>query len=308
MPLTGRQYRISAGDFEATVVEVGAALRQYTHEGVDITASFGEDELPPRCCGGVLMPWPNRIRGGRYRFEGTEFQLPLTEPARRNAIHGLGRWARWSLVEQTEDTVTLAYDIPPQTGWPFQVVVGVTYRLDPLAGLSVTAGANNIGTRRAPFGAGFHPYISVEPGELPNVSLQLPAAELFVTDDAQIPIGTRPVDGAHDFRRARKLGSLRMDQGFTKLVGDAGRSYAEVRTGTGGARIWFDDTFGYLQVFTPDDFAAGRPAVAVEPMTCAPDAFNTGAGLIVLEPGGHWSGSWGIAPLPRNLSAGRPRR
>jgi aldose 1-epimerase len=308
MPLTGRQYRISAGAFEATIVEVGAALRQYTFDGADVTASFGEDELPPRCCGGVLAPWPNRIRDGVYSFDGEQFQLPLTEPEHRNAIHGLARWVRWSCVEQDEASVTLAYDIPPQKGWPFQVVVGVTYRLDPVGGLSVVAGANNIGARRAPFGIGFHPYVAVDAGGLGEVSLHLPAADLFVTDEAQIPIGTRPVDHEHDFRHGRKLGQMRMDQGFTGLTRAEGRSHVEVRTRSGGARIWFDATFGYVQVFTVDQLTPNRPAVALEPMTCAPNAFNTGAGLIVLDPGGHWSGSWGIAPLEGNGQGHRGRR
>jgi aldose 1-epimerase len=99
-----------------------------------------------------------------------------------------------------------------------------------------------------------------------------------------------------------------MDTGFTGLVTADGRGEAVVRTRSGGARIWFDETFGYLQVFTPDVLAQGRPAVAVEPMTCAPDAFNTGAGLIVLEPGGSWSGSWGIAPVEGRGSGLRSKR
>jgi aldose 1-epimerase len=298
MALTGRQFPIGAGRFEATVVEVGGALRMFTNDGADVTASFGEDELPPRCCGGVLVPWPNRIRDGRYRFEGEEFQLPLTEPARRNAIHGLARWTRWSCVRHDADAVTLAYDIPPQTGWPFQVVVELVYRLEAEHGLAVTATARNIGARRAPFGAGFHPYLDVAAGGLSEVSLQLPASQMFVTDDAQVPIGVRPVDHAHDFRHRRRLGTTRMDAGFTDLDTPDGRGHALVHSRSGSARIWFDETFGYLQVFTSDVLTRGRGAIAIEPMTCAPDAFNTGAGLIVLEPGGSWSGSWGITPLP----------
>jgi aldose 1-epimerase len=90
-----------------------------------------------------------------------------------------------------------------------------------------------------------------------------------------------------------------MDAGFTDLATVDGRGHALVHSGSAGARIWFDETFGYLQVFTPDVLSHGRPAIAVEPMTCAPDAFNTGAGLIVLEPGGSWTGSWGITPAAR---------
>ena len=88
-----------------------------------------------------------------------------------------------------------------------------------------------------------------------------------------------------------------MDDCFTGLHFRDGRAVAEVRTAGGGARLWCDEAFGYLQAFTLDAFAGGGSAVALEPMTCAPDAFNSGAGLIALEPGESWTGSWGITPF-----------
>jgi aldose 1-epimerase len=88
-----------------------------------------------------------------------------------------------------------------------------------------------------------------------------------------------------------------MDDCFTGLTTEGGRGVASVRTKTGGAQLWFDETYRYLQVFTPEDLVGGTPAVAIEPMTCAPDAFNSGHGLIVLAPGQSWSGSWGVQPL-----------
>ena len=138
MALTGRQFSIAAGDHEATVVEVGAGLRRYARRGVDVTVTYGEDELPPKGCGAVLVPWPNRLRGGRYTFEGVSYQLPLSEPLVGNAIHGLGRWARWTKVRQAPAAVTLALDIVPQPGWPFEIRVELTYALDAEYGLAVT--------------------------------------------------------------------------------------------------------------------------------------------------------------------------
>ncbi|HKC27191.1 MAG TPA: aldose epimerase, partial [Jatrophihabitans sp.] len=160
MTATGKQYVIEAGAHRATIVEVGAGLRQYTHDGVDITATYGEDDVPPRGCGSTLVPWPNRIRDGKYTFEGTSYQLPLTEPAAHNAIHGLGRWERWTKVRQESDRVTLRLDVVPQPGYPFEVRVETTYALHPEQGLMVTLGARNLGRVRAPFGAGSHPYLS----------------------------------------------------------------------------------------------------------------------------------------------------
>jgi aldose 1-epimerase len=296
--LTGAQYVISAGAHEATIVEVGAALQRYAHGGVDVTCTYGEDVLPPKACGITLVPWPNRIRGGRYTFDGTDYQLAITEPAAGNAIHGLGRWVRWTKVAHVPSSVTLRLDVVPQNGYPFPIRVDVTYTLDAELGLMVTIGARNLGRTRAPFGAGSHPYLATHGHALGDTTLKLPARELIVTDETSVPVGTRPVAGSeHDMRRGRRLKSLRMDEGFTALDFHDGRGVAEVRTRSGGARLWFDDTFRFLQVFTLDALTPGQPGIAIEPMTCAPNAFNTGAGLIVLEPDGAWSGSWGITPI-----------
>ena len=306
MNLSGQHYVIEAGRHRATVVEVGAGLQNYTFDGTDVTGSYADDALTPKACGITLVPWPNRIRDGKYTFEGTTYQLPLTEPAARNASHGLGRWVRWTKVRHEPDTVTLRLDIVPQTGYPFEVRVDVTYALHPEHGLRVTHEAANQGRGRAPFGAGSHPYLSTRGHALADTTVQLPARERLVVDDRQVPIGVRPVDGSdRDFRRGRRLRAVRLDDGFTGLITSEGKGVAEVRTRDGGARLWFDETYKFLQVFTMDALTRNRPAVAIEPMTCAPNAFNTGAGLIILEPGGTWNGSWGIVPLP---GKGRQRR
>lgn len=297
MALTGQQFPIAAGAHEATVVEVGAGLRRYTHAGADVICPYREDELPPKCAGATLAPWPNRLRGGRYRFDGATLQLPLTEPALGNAIHGLARWARWTPVRHEPSLVTLGIDLVPQTGWPFEVRVEVTYSLDAEQGLTATALARNLGSTRAPFGAGFHPYLSTRGERLAATTVQLPGSLRLLLDDHKVPIGTRAVAGTpYDLNQARRLGELRMDDAFTALHTVDGRGSAQVRARAGGARLWFDETFRYLQVYTVDDLAGGGPGVAIEPMTCAPDAFSSGDGLIVLDPGGSWSGSWGIVP------------
>ncbi|HEY8828712.1 MAG TPA: aldose 1-epimerase family protein [Jatrophihabitantaceae bacterium] len=298
MGLTGRQFTIAAGDHEATVVEVGAGLRRYAHRGVDVTFTYGDGDLPPKGCGAVLVPWPNRLRGGRYSFDGKAYQLPLSEPPTGNAIHGLGRWARWVPVRHETSAVTLALDIVPQAGWPFEVRVEVTYALDAVGGLAVTGVARNTGTGRAPFGAGFHPYLSTRGRGIGEVTVKVPARDRIVLDEAKVPVGMQSVAGTpYDLRRGRRLGALRLDDGFTGLSTAGGRGAVLVRTRSGGAQVWFDETFRFVQVFTPDLVAGGLPGVAVEPMTCPADAFNSGTGLIVLTPRDSWTGSWGIQPL-----------
>jgi len=298
MALTGRQFTIAAGDHEATVVEVGAGLRRYAHRGVDVTFTYGDGDLPPKGCGAVLVPWPNRLRGGKYTFDGKAYQLPLSEPPTGNAIHGLGRWARWVPVRHETSAVTLALDIVPQAGWPFEVRVEVTYALDAVGGLAVTGVARNTGTGRAPFGAGFHPYLSTRGRGIGEVTVKVPARDRIVLDEAKVPVGMQSVAGTpYDLRRGRRLGALRLDDGFTGLSTAGGRGAVLVRTRSGGAQVWFDETFRFVQVFTPDLVAGGLPGVAVEPMTCPADAFNSGTGLIVLTPRDSWTGSWGIQPL-----------
>jgi aldose 1-epimerase len=296
--LTGRQYVIEAGAHRVTAVEVGAGLKRYTHDGVDVTCTYGDDELPPKACGIALVPWPNRIRDGRYDFDGVTYQLPLTEPAARNAIHGLGRWARWAKVNHEPDQVTLRLDIVPQTGYPFEVRIEVTYAVRAETGLMVTIGARNLGVGRAPFGAGAHPYLSTRGHALADTTLHVPARERLVVDDRQVPVGARTVAGSeYDLQRGRRVRGVGFDDGFTGLTTDGGRGVAEVRTPSGGAQLWFDNTYRVLQVFTADPLLRDQRGVAIEPMTCPPNAFNTGAGLIVLEPGGGWTGSWGIIPI-----------
>jgi aldose 1-epimerase len=299
MPLTGKQFTIKAGQHEVTVVEVGGGLRRYTHGGVDVLAPYGEQELPPNGAGQVLMPWPNRLRGGRYSFGGRIYQLPITEVPRGNANHGLARWARWAPVAIDRAAVTLACDIVPQTGWPFEIRAELTYALHSDHGLAITAVARNHGRTPAPFGAGFHPYFSTHGHSLDEVTVHVPADQRLVTDEAQLPVGVQEVAKTHyDLRKGSLLKALRLDDTFTNLSTVDGQATVGVRTRSGGAHVWFDAAFGFLQVYTHERLGGeGAPAVAVEPMTCPADAFNSGAGLIVLEPGQVWTGKWGIAPL-----------
>ena len=99
-----------------------------------------------------------------------------------------------------------------------------------------------------------------------------------------------------DFRRGGRLGARRFDRGYTGLEFADGVARASLGTASGTSSVWFDDAFTCLQAYTVDEVAAGQAGVAFEPMSCAPDAFNSGDGLIVLEPAGTWTGHWGVDP------------
>ena len=299
MVMTGQQYEITAGEHWAAVSEVGANLRGYRVAGVDVTHVHSPDAIPPKSNGAVLMPWPNRIRGGRYSFAGEDRQLILSDPALGNATHGLANWARWIVDDHAPDGVRLHCDVVAQKGWPCELRAEVSYRADPGTGLVVTLSATNTGARALPFGAGSHPYLSAGDTPVDEVELRVPARSRLVTDEAQIPVRTEDVAGTeYDLRQLTPIGTRRFDTGFTALQPDAdddAHGSVELRAADRVTRLWWDHpAFTTVQVFTVPELAAGRAAVAVEPMTCPPDAFNSRTGLIVLEPGASWRGQWGI--------------
>jgi len=294
--MSGARFTIADGGYRAEVAEVGAALAGFWQDDEPVTVECRPDQLPPKSTGCVLVPWPNRIRDGRYHFDGVDYQLPLTEPATSNASHGLVKWARWQCLEQTAASVLMGFDVVPQTGYPFQIRLRLRYSVAAGSGLSVRLEATNVGSAAAPFGAGFHPFLDLAEHPLDDAELLIPAETVLRADEQQIPVDRLPVAGtAFDLRRLRPIGELRLDHGFADLTG----SVAVLRTERRRLELHWDSAFHYLQVFTPPAITPGRNAVAIEPMSCPANAFNSGAGLVRLAPDQEWAGSWG-------LTAGQP--
>jgi aldose 1-epimerase len=297
---SGRQHRLSYGSQRATVVQVGGGLREYEVGGFPVLHGYGAEEMAGAGKGQVLAPWPNRLADGRYEFDGMTPQLPLSEPERRNAIHGLVRWNAWKALEASGSRLRMGHLLWPQPGYPFTLGLELEYSLTE-AGLAVTMRAENLGRRPAPYGAGFHPYVRAELGVIDGSVLQVPAETWLQTDSRLIPTGRLlAVEGTdRDFRSPRPLGSTSLDTAFTDLERGAGE-LARVTLASGdGSRhvtVWMDGAFDYLMIFTSDTLhePEHRRGLGVEPMTCAPDAFNNGLGLRVLEPGEHTFASWGI--------------
>ena len=188
MAFSGELFAIAAGDYRAEIAEVGAALAGLWLADRPVTVDADPEQLPPKSSGAVLVPWPNRIRDGRYAFDGEQFQLPLTEPAAGNASHGLVKWVRWSCQDRRPAELTLVHDLVPQTGYPFELRLELRYALDPVTGLAVRLTAHNTGRRDAPFGAGFHPYLDLAGHPLDTAELLVPADTVLLTDGQQIPV------------------------------------------------------------------------------------------------------------------------
>ncbi|BDZ44755.1 aldose 1-epimerase family protein [Naasia aerilata] len=299
-PLSGTQISIASGDYSADIATVGATLRSLRHRDRPLTLSFDEDEVRPRYLGATLIPWPNRIVDGKYRFDGAERQLALTEPERGHALHGLAVWLDFDIVEQSEDAVTLGTTVPAQEGYPHRIAVTVDYRLT-ADGLTCTTTGRNTGPSPAPFGTAPHPYFSAGPEPVDEWTLTLPASRLLETDERLSPLREVEVDEARDFRGGVLLGDTQLDTAFTGLErGDDGIAEVRIESPSGtGVALRFGEEYSWAQVFTSDlpEERLRRRGVAVEPMTCPPDAFNTGIDLIVLEPGEEFTGVWQVRAL-----------
>ncbi|HZM54772.1 MAG TPA: hypothetical protein VFC03_07065, partial [Acidimicrobiales bacterium] len=153
-----------------------------------------------------------------------------------------------------------------------------------------------------PFGLGFHPYLTVGTNTVDMMRLEVPATNRLIADDRGLPVGRGPVAGTEfDFTQGRLIGVTRLDTGFTSLIrGADGRARVELDHADGGqgTTLWTDERFGYLMIYTGDTLnpEERRTSLAVEPMTCPPDALRSGTDVAVLRPGARWTGSWGITP------------
>ncbi|MGH3159738.1 MAG: aldose epimerase, partial [Streptosporangiaceae bacterium] len=175
IPLTGTQHAIRAGDYTATVTELGAGLRELSRHGRALLAGYEVGQLPPSGAGQLLAPWPNRVDGGRYSVDSRHFQLDLSEPAAGNAIHGLTRWANWTVDEHREDHVRLRHVLLGRPGYPFCLNIEAEYRLDAEDGLRLEVTARNDGSTCAPWGTGSHPYLTAGTEVVDECELTLPA-------------------------------------------------------------------------------------------------------------------------------------
>jgi aldose 1-epimerase len=282
------------------VVALGGGLRSYEVAGRPLLDGFPVGERPARGRGQVLAPWPNRLENGSYEFDGKRLQLPLSEPENGNAIHGLVRQAKWNVSDVARDRVALDYLLEPQPGYPFSLALRIEYALSDV-GLAVTTTARNVGTETCPYGIGQHPYLTLGTPTVDPLRLQVPGRLVLFTDERGLPVRLEPVDGTeYDFRSARTIEETVLDNAYTELERSAdgrARILLDDPSSESGLTLWVDKSYPYLMVFTGDPYPdLARRSVAVEPMTCPPNAFRTGECLIRLESGESVTSSWGIEP------------
>jgi aldose 1-epimerase len=297
---SGEQIEIRAGAHRVVVAEVGAGLRSYTVGDREVVDGYGEDEMATAGRGQVLIPWPSRLQDGAYEFGGRRHQLSLTEPEAGNAIHGLVRWVAWSVGDRGADRVVMEHTLHPQPGYPFSLALGIEYSLSD-AGLRVTTTATNVGREACPYGSGAHPYLTVGTATVDAVVLRAPGRTILQADERGIPVSAERVESTeYDFLRPRAIGATKIDNTFTDLErGDDGLARVELRhpDGEPAVSLWLDAGYRYLTLFTGDTQpSVDRRSLAVEPITCPPNAFRSGESIVVLEPGDSTTSVWGIEP------------
>ncbi|MGN7200484.1 aldose 1-epimerase family protein [Arthrobacter sp. SAFR-044] len=305
---SGRQYEIAVGGQRVLLTEVGGALRAYLQDGRNLLDGYGPEDMCTGARGQSLIPWPNRVKDGRYEWGGDRLQLDLSEPDKGGAIHGLTRWRNWSVpvVEQEINKISFTYTLHACQGWPWVLDARLDYLLSD-HGLSVRTTVVNRSASACPFGTGAHPYLSTgatHAGAIDGGLVQVPGRTFLPVDERGIPTGHERVDGTmYDLRELQQLGGRHIDVAYSDLIRDAdGRARVRLLRpdNSGGVELWVDESYPYLEIFTGDTLPQRdrrRSGLGVEPMTCAPDAFNSGEGLIILEPGQSHTGQWGIKPL-----------
>ncbi len=293
---TGQRFHLRGPRSSAEITQVGAALRALTVDGVDLVPPYPDDAPTPAASGVVLVPWPNRIRDGRYSFAGQDLQLAVSEPKFGNASHGLLRFGVYQPLEHTEDRLVLGADVVPQTGYPFHLRTRVVYTLQ-ADGLHVAHHVENVGAAPAPVALGVHPYLQIAGVATEDLVVRATGTTTLVLDERNIPVDEVAVDGATtDLRTGRRLGDATLDNGYRGLERDAAGRARHSLTAPDGRRLelWQDEGFRWVQVFTTDRYPGQTLAVAIEPMTAPANAFATGVDLDVVDPGAALEREWGI--------------
>ncbi|MEV0389447.1 aldose epimerase [Nonomuraea sp. NPDC050643] len=273
--------KLAADGYTAQISRRGAGICMLRHGDRDLLTSWPEDGPAPFYAATILAPWPNRVAFARYVFAGHTHVLPVNEPERGHALHGLVAEADWRITDARDDLVRLEHTIPVSPGYPSSLDLRVEHRLGG-GGLTTTVTARNVGGHAAPYGCGTHPWL------LGDV-LELHAAQVLETDGDLLPVRLADVPGTpYDFATPRQVGGQVIDNAYTGLRRGEARA--------GGVRVsWDPDVLPWVQVCTSHQL--GYEGLAVEPMTCPPDAFNSQVGLVVLRPGDEHVASWTISAV-----------
>jgi aldose 1-epimerase len=255
-------------------------------------------DRPELYAGVVMAPWSGRVAAGAWVHpDGRKFQLPINEPARNNALHGLVFDKEFAVARSTESALELSIEIAPSEGYPYRLKLAIAYELDD-GELICSFAVKNISDEKAPFGLGFHPYFSTKwLGD--GASITNKAKTVYVLDQNLIDTGTQPTSRSSKDLAVGKLAvGASLDDDFTDLDFVAGVSRTTLSNSAGsGIEIWQEDVFRHNVIYTTDAYEAENgivTAVAIEPCISAVNALNSHSDLLWLQPNQTRSGSWGV--------------
>jgi aldose 1-epimerase len=283
--LSGEVSEIRSGPWSFKASNFGASIQCLYYEDIEVINGFDQGDLIPGAAGQILCPYPNRIRDAKYKYLNKKYQLPVNEIEKNNAIHGLVRYLVWDLVNIKNNNIKYATRLAAQPGYPFILDLEVKYILSDVS-FRCEFKVTNVCNFIAPFGLGFHPYFSLGAKALDGLFLELNASKKLITDDQMIPIGHTDLDHSVSL----DLSNAVLDTCYTSLKRDKnGTAFIKLVRANENLSMTLALYLGYdyVMVYTGDTLPnkLKRKAVAIEPMTMAPNAFNTGHGLLLLEPG-----------------------
>ncbi|MFN7118358.1 MAG: hypothetical protein ACK4TA_16285 [Saprospiraceae bacterium] len=284
-------YNADSGNRFAVLPEFGGVVSELIFENVPVLDGYAHsDELaePKWKKGGILFPFPNRLKDGSYEWQGQRYQFPINDPTTGSALHGLSREQPMQVnevqVNENSAAVTLIYTEKGESAaYPFPFTLAVTYRMEEPAHFTVEMRFRNDGDTIIPVGLGWHPYFQLSE-TIDEVHLQLPLCEWIEFDERKLPTGNR--DPYLEFSALTPIGDAELDNCFAVNINGQGNINTIFVTleGTRGTLRYWQETgpgkFNFLQLFVPEY----RTSIGVEPMTCMTDGFNSGEGLIILAP------------------------
>ena len=180
---------IESCGYRAVVNPMGASLASVACEGRDLIMIQNGEYGSPFFRGAVLAPWPNRLEDGYYEFGGQAYSVPINEPGRFVALHGLALDREWVVISRGPDRVRLRLELGSDAGYPFDLSLEMTYSLT-ADGMKASLTATNNGESPAPYGCSFHPYFLPGEGLIDDVELRLGAHSwIELSADRLLPRG-----------------------------------------------------------------------------------------------------------------------
>jgi aldose 1-epimerase len=292
------EFELVSGQWSAIVSSRGASLRGLSYDGSPVVTGYRGAANKQGGQGDVLIPFPGRVAGGRYRWDGLDYQLPITDKDGPNAIHGFVRTVDWQVESRTLFAIAFSYRFAGAPGYPFPLTLRIEYSLD-ANGLQVDTIISNTGALDAPVAMGFHPYFTVGSPRVDSDTLTLPFSDVLEFERL-IPTGRvmTVAEAGLDFRLPRVIGSTQFNHCFaTPTRGADGLARVRLNYGLRAFALWMDESFNYCVIYTGDALPPGvaRSSIAIEPMTCGSDAFNHHDwGLQRLNIGSTITAQWGV--------------